>query len=74
MLKYTVALYYGIINTTTLWADTDALEKTGQIENTIIVYATDHGDMCGAHRLIDKHYNMYDDITHIPMAFAGTGI
>ncbi len=73
--KYTVALYYGIISQydDALGRILDALEKTGQIENTIIVYATDHGDMCGAHRLIDKHYNMYDDITHIPMAIRWDG-
>ena len=73
--KYTAAMYYGIISQydNAVGLILDALERSGQMENTIIVYVTDHGDMCGGHRLIDKHYNMYDDITHIPMAMRWDG-
>jgi arylsulfatase A-like enzyme len=30
------------------------LEETGQADNTIIVYTSDHGDMMGSHRLLAK--------------------
>jgi len=68
-------MYYGIISQydDAIGRILDKLEEGGQLENTIIVYTTDHGDMCGGHRLIDKHYNMYEDITHIPCAIRWDG-
>ena len=43
------------------------LEELHLAENTVVIYTTDHGDMCGSHGFVDKHYNMYDDITHVPL-------
>jgi len=73
--KHTVALYYGIISQYdhAVGMILDRLEELGLMENTIIIYTTDHGDMCGSHRMIDKHYNMYQDILHIPMAVRWDG-
>jgi len=73
--KHTVAMYYGIVSQydDAIGRILDKLEEGGQLENTIIVYTTDHGDMCGGHRLIDKHYNMYEDITHIPCTIRWDG-
>ncbi|MDP6354595.1 MAG: sulfatase-like hydrolase/transferase [Planctomycetota bacterium] len=45
----------------------DALERLGLEENTLVIYTTDHGDMCGAHGMIDKHFIMYDDVVRVPM-------
>ncbi len=36
-------------------------------EHTIVVYSADHGDMCGGHRMIDKHYILYDDVVRVPL-------
>lgn len=73
--KHTVAYYYGIISQydDAVGRILDHLEEIGEIENTIIVYTIDHGDMCGSHRLIDKHYNLYEDICHIPTAIRWDG-
>ena len=46
---------------------TSELERLGLMDSTVIIYTTDHGDMCGSHRLVDKHYNMYDDVTRVPL-------
>ncbi len=35
--------------------------------NTVMIYTADHGDMCGSHRMPDKHYVMYDDVVRVPM-------
>lgn len=43
------------------------LERLGLAENTLVVYSADHGDLCGSHGLIDKHYVMYDDVTRVPL-------
>jgi len=73
--KHTVAYYYGTISQydDSVGRILDKLEETGEIENTIIIYTTDHGDMCGSHRMIDKHYNMYEDICHVPLAIRYDG-
>jgi len=44
-----------------LWA----LEASGQAENTIIVYTSDHGEMMGAHGLLTKSV-MYEESVRIP--------
>lgn len=43
------------------------LERLGELDNTIIVYTTDHGDCLGAHKLIEKGEFMYDEIYRIPL-------
>ncbi len=42
------------------------LDERGLADNTLVVYTTDHGDMCGGHGMIDKHFVMYDDVVHVP--------
>lgn len=44
-----------------------ALEASGQADNTIVVYTSDHGDMCGDHCLMQKG-NFYEASTHVPLA------
>lgn len=44
-----------------------ALEALGLADSTLVIYTTDHGDNCGGHRLIDKHYVMYEDVVHVPL-------
>lgn len=44
-----------------------ALKRMGLEQNTIVVFTSDHGDMCGGHRMIDKHYVMYEDIVKVPL-------
>lgn len=50
------------------------LEETGQLEDTLIIFTADHGDMCGSHRMMDKHYVMYDDVVRVPMIIACPGM
>lgn len=38
-----------------------------EIDNTWVVYTSDHGEMMGAHKLVSKGAAMYDDITNIPL-------
>ena len=38
-----------------------------ELDNTWIVYTSDHGEMMGAHKLVSKGAAMYDDITKIPL-------
>lgn len=45
----------------------DALDGAGAKEDTLVVFTSDHGDMCGSHRMLDKHYVLYDDIIRVPL-------
>lgn len=47
----------------------DYLKGTGQYENTLIVYLSDHGDMMGAHGLFCKGVPAFEEIYHIPLFF-----
>ena len=44
----------------------ESLEKRGMLENTLIVYTSDHGDMLGDHHLWRKSYG-YEGSARIPM-------
>lgn len=44
-----------------------ALEASGQADNTIVVYTSDHGDMCGDFGLMQKS-NFYEGSVHVPLA------
>ncbi|MEZ6046767.1 MAG: arylsulfatase [Planctomycetaceae bacterium] len=44
----------------------DALEARGELENTLIVYTSDHGDMTGDHHLWRKGYP-YEASARVPM-------
>lgn len=45
----------------------DLLKEKGMMENTVVIFTADHGDLCGSHRMVDKHYVLYDDIIRIPL-------
>ena len=45
----------------------DTLDRLGLSDNTLVVYTTDHGDFCGGHGMMDKHFSAYDDIMRVPL-------
>lgn len=46
----------------------DSLEREGQMENTVIVFLADHGDMAGEHGMVWKSTNsFYDGIAQVPL-------
>ncbi|ASK33972.1 sulfatase-like hydrolase/transferase [Alloalcanivorax mobilis] len=44
-----------------------ALEESGQLDNTIIVYTADHGEMAGAHGLRQKGPMIYKENSRVPL-------
>lgn len=50
-----------------------ALDALGLAEQTLVVYTSDHGDLCGGHGMIDKHYVMYDDVMRVPLLLRWPG-
>jgi len=51
----------------------DALEASGQAENTVVVYVSDHGDMMGDQGFWTKQV-MYEQSAGVPMIAAGPGV
>lgn len=51
----------------------DVLEARGDLDNTIIVFTSDHGDALGDHGHSQK-WNMYQSTVHVPALVAGPGI
>jgi arylsulfatase A-like enzyme len=51
----------------------DALEARGDLDNTIIVFTSDHGDALGDHGHSQK-WNMYQSTVQVPAIVAGPGI
>jgi len=51
-----------------------ALERLGIDDSTLVVYSADHGDMCGSHGMVDKHYVMYDDVVRVPLFMRWPGV
>lgn len=51
----------------------DCLESTGQLENTLIVYGTDHGESLGDHGLIEKGCRFYEGLVHVPLILSWPG-
>ena len=50
-----------------------ALDERGLADDTLVVYTSDHGDLCGSHGLPDKHFVMYDDVVRVPMMMRWPG-
>ncbi len=51
----------------------DALEASGQADNTIVVFTSDHGEMAGSHRLRTKGNFMYEEVMNVPLIFSWPG-
>jgi choline-sulfatase len=51
----------------------NALERSGQAENTYIVFVSDHGEMLGDHGIWTKLVP-YEPSVHVPCVVAGPGI
>ena len=75
VIREQLAEYYGLIThmDDQIGRILKTLEATGQADNTIIVYAADHGLAMGSHGLTGKQ-NIYEHSTGCPLVFSGPGI
>ena len=51
-----------------------ALEDTGQKDNTLVVFASDHGEMLGDHGLLYKGCRFYEGLVRVPLIFSYPGV
>lgn len=45
----------------------DALEASGQANDTVVIFTADHGEMAGSHGLRQKANLVYDENFHVPL-------
>jgi len=69
------AAYYGMITEVDALVGelVDALESTGQIDNTVVIFLADHGDMMGEHNFFHKNAP-YDGCSLVPLIISGPGV
>jgi hypothetical protein len=71
-----IAHYYGFVSyiDAQVGVILDALEESGQVDNTIVVFTTDHGDLTGAHGMIFKAMVMYEELIRVPLIVRYPGV
>jgi arylsulfatase len=52
----------------------EALDSSGMWEDTVIIFTSDHGDMCGSHGLRSKGPFVYDEIMRVPLYVRVPGV
>ena len=52
----------------------NAVEEAGQLQNTIVVLTSDHGELLGAHGLYCKNFTGFEEVYHIPLIVSGPGV
>jgi arylsulfatase A-like enzyme len=51
----------------------EALKRTGQLENTLVIYMSDHGEMLGDHGIYLKGAYCYEPAIHVPLIVSWAG-
>jgi arylsulfatase len=51
-----------------------ALEEAGAWDDTVVIFTSDHGDMCGSHGLRSKGPFVYDEIMRVPLYVKVPGV
>ena len=75
MVSDQLAEYYGMVDhlDVEIGRVLKALEDSGRADNTIIIYAADHGLAMGSHGLLGKQ-SVYEHSMRCPLVFVGDGI
>jgi len=68
--------YYANVTVIDDWVGriVETVRDLGQLDNTIFIFTSDHGDCLGDHHQIYKFISHYDSVVRVPLIFAGPGI
>ncbi len=69
------ARYYGMVSLIDeqVGRMLDALDATGQRDNTVVIFTSDHGEMLGDHGLQAKGCRFYEPLVRVPLILAWPG-
>ena len=71
-----LGVYYGMVSMmdANLGRILDELRLSGEEDNTLVVFTSDHGDMQGGHGMYGKTaYSMYEETTRVPLLLRWPG-
>jgi arylsulfatase A-like enzyme len=70
------AAYYAMIDLIDVQVGklVEALERTNQLDNTLIIFTSDHGEMLGDHGIYMKGPFFYEPAIRVPLIMAGYGV
>ena len=73
--KWIQAAYYAMIELIddNVGRMLDSLERTGQRDNTIVIFMSDHGEALGDHGLLLKGCRFYEGLTRVPLIISQPG-
>ena len=73
--KWIQAAYYAMIELVddNVGRMLDALERSGQRENTLVIFMSDHGEMLGDHGLLLKGCRFYEGLVRVPLILSWPG-
>jgi arylsulfatase A-like enzyme len=73
--QHNKASYYGMIELVdeNIGRMLDELERTGQRDNTVVIFTSDHGDMLGDHGLSAKGCRFYEGLVRVPLIISWPG-
>jgi choline-sulfatase len=73
-LRDLTALYRGMVSYTDTYLGkvVDALKETGFLEDTLLVFTSDHGDNLGSHQLFNKS-QLYEEAIRVPLLYSWPG-
>jgi arylsulfatase A-like enzyme len=68
--------YYANITCIDDWVGriVDTLDRKGQLDDTLFVFTSDHGDTLGDHDNVYKFTTHYDSVVRVPLVLAGPGV
>jgi arylsulfatase A-like enzyme len=75
MIRKEIALYYGMVSEVDaqIGRILEALEESGEYDNTLIVFTADNGLAVGRHGLLGKQ-NLYEHSVKTPLVIVGPGV
>jgi arylsulfatase A-like enzyme len=74
--RETRATYYALVSELDqqLGMLLDALERSGQLDDTLIIVASDHGRYLGAHGYDAHNFGAFEEAYNVPLIMAGPGV
>lgn len=75
-LRDITAVYFGMIEAVDQQVATllDLLEARGELDDTVVVFTSDHGEWLGDHGLLLKGPMLYDGLLRVPCVLQGPGV
>ncbi len=73
--KWVQAAYYAMIELIddNIGRMLEALERSGQRQNTVVIFMSDHGEMLGDHGLLQKGCRFYEGLVRVPLILSWPG-